>query len=109
MPASINTAEVVLSRYAASDACAAELLCDAHDPDTIAFSIIEADLSCEDITYGQLRERSERGAAALAELGVGPGDKVATLMGKSADLVVMLLAAWGSPCAPVYGLRVAGD
>lgn len=94
MPAPINTAETVLGRYSASDACAAKLLCDAHDPNATAFSIIEADLSYEDITYGQLRERSERGAAALAELGVGPGDTVATLMGKSADLVVMLLAIW---------------
>lgn len=104
MPAPIFTAEAVLGRYAAADACAAELLCDAHDPDAIAFSIVEADLSSEDITYGQLRERSERGAAALAELGVGPGDTVATLMGKSADLAVMLLAIWrrGAVHVPLF-------
>jgi acetyl-CoA synthetase len=104
MPAPVPTAEAVLGRYAASDACAAELLCDAHDPNATAFSIIEADLSSEDITYGQLRERSERGAAALAELGVGPGDTVATLMGKSADLVVMLLAIWrrGAVHVPLF-------
>ena len=94
MPASAFNVDAVRSKYVASDACAAELLCDGHDPDAVAFSIIEADLSSEDITYGQLRERSERGAAALADLGVGRGDAVATLMGKSADLVVMLLAIW---------------
>ncbi|WP_284982304.1 AMP-binding protein [Arthrobacter sp. efr-133-TYG-118] len=94
MPSSTLTVEAVISKYATSDACAAELLCDGHDPDAVAFSIIEADLSSEDITYGQLRERSERAAAALADLGVGPGDTVATLMGKSADLAVMLLAIW---------------
>ncbi|MFE4195008.1 AMP-binding protein [Paenarthrobacter sp. NPDC056912] len=96
--------EAALSRYASPDTCAAELLCDAQDPTAVAFSIIESDLSCEDITYGQLRERSERGAAVLAGLGVGPGDAVATLMGKSADLVVMLLAIWrrGAVHVPLF-------
>ena len=94
MPAPALDVEALLRRYDTSAACAAELLCDAHDPDAIAFTIIGADLSSEDITYGQLRERSEQGAAALAELGIGRGDCVATLMGKSADLVVMLLAIW---------------
>ncbi|EMY32747.1 fatty-acid--CoA ligase [Arthrobacter crystallopoietes BAB-32] len=94
MPAPALDVEALLQRYDTPGACAAELLCDAHDPDATAFTIIAADLSSEDITYGQLRQRSERGAAALAELGVGRGDSVATLMGKSADLVVMLLAIW---------------
>ena len=94
MPSSTLSVEDLISTYADSTACAAELLCDAHHPDAVAFTVIEADLSSEDITYGQLRERSERAAAALAALGVGPGDTVATLMGKSADLAVMLLAVW---------------
>ncbi|WP_427118126.1 AMP-binding protein [Pseudarthrobacter scleromae] len=86
--------DATIGLYSVAEACAAQLLCDGHDPQSVAFTIVEADLSSEDITYGQLRERSERGAAALAGLGVGPGDSVATLMGKSADLVVMLLAIW---------------
>ncbi|CAH0201936.1 Acetyl-coenzyme A synthetase [Arthrobacter sp. Bi83] len=94
MSLQVPTAEALIAQYSAHDACAADLLCDSHDPDAIAFSIIEADLTSADITYGQLRERSEQGAAALAELGVGPQDAVATLMSKSADLVVMLLAIW---------------
>jgi acetyl-CoA synthetase len=60
----------------------------------IAFTIIEPDLSSRDLTYGELRERSARFAAALAGLGVEPGDAVATLTGKSADLVVALLGIW---------------
>lgn len=94
MPSPTLSVEDLISKYTDSTACAAELLCDGHDPDAVAFTVIEADLSSEDITYGQLRERSERAAAALASLGVGPGDTVATLMGKSADLAVMLLAIW---------------
>ncbi|BCW05711.1 AMP-binding protein [Arthrobacter sp. NtRootA1] len=104
MPLQAPSAEDFIARYSAPDACAADLLCDSHDPDAVAFSVIEADLSSEDITYGELRERSERGAAALAELGVGPHDAVATLMGKSADLVVMLLAIWrrGAVHVPLF-------
>lgn len=99
-----SSLEVFLGQYTGTRACAADLLCDRHDPADIAFSIIEADLSSEDITYGQLRERSERGAAVLATLGVGPGDTVATLMGKSADFVVMLLAIWrrGAVHVPLF-------
>jgi len=52
---------------------AAELLCDRHPTDAVAFTVVEQDLSSVDLTYGQLRETSERVAAALAGLGVGPG------------------------------------
>ena len=40
-------------------------------------------MSAEDVTYGELRQESERFAAVLKGLGIGPGDRVATLMGKS--------------------------
>ncbi|MEO9016933.1 MAG: AMP-binding protein, partial [Mycobacterium sp.] len=100
----VTAVDEFLKEYEDPNACAAQLLCDGHDPDAIAFTLIEADLSSEDITYGQLRERSEQGAAALADLGVGPGDTVATLMGKSAELVVMLLAIWrrGAVHVPLF-------
>lgn len=84
----------VIAMYHADDACAAKLLCDDHDPDAVAFTVIDADLSSVDITYGELRRRSEQGAAALAALGVGPGDGVATLMGKSEDLVYAVMSIW---------------
>ncbi|MDQ0662797.1 acetyl-CoA synthetase [Arthrobacter ulcerisalmonis] len=100
----VPAVDALLAKYGAADACAAELLCDSHDPNAIAFTVVAADLSREDITYGELRERSERGAAALAGLGIGPGDAVATLMGKSMDLVVMLLAIWrrGAVHVPLF-------
>lgn len=100
----IPSAKAANRMYSGEAACAAHLLCDRHSPDAVAFSIIESDLSSEDITYRHLRERSERGAAALAGLGIGQGDVVATLMGKSADLVVMLLAIWrrGAVHVPLF-------
>lgn len=96
--------EGLISQYSSPQACAAELLCDRHPADGIAFSVIAADLSSRDITYGELRTRSEQGAAALAALGVAEGDAVATLMGKSADLVFTLMSIWrlGAVHVPLF-------
>ena len=84
----------LLAIYDVPGASAAEFLCDRHDPDAVAFTIIDADLSGRDITYGELKTESEKVAAALAELGVSEGDRVATLMSKSADLVFTLVGIW---------------
>ncbi|NGP07942.1 AMP-binding protein [Rhodococcus sp. 14C212] len=94
----------LLDRYDTADACAAQLLCDGHPADAVAFTVVEADLSATDLTFGYLREQSSRFAAALADLGVEPGDHVATLMGKSADLVVALLGIWrrGAVHVPLF-------
>ncbi|MFZ2528474.1 MAG: AMP-binding protein [Rhodococcus sp. (in: high G+C Gram-positive bacteria)] len=94
----------LLDRYDTADACAANLLCDAHPADAVAFTVVDADLTSTDLTYGYLREQSTRFAAALNDLGVEPGDHVATLMGKSADLVVALLGIWrrGAVHVPLF-------
>ncbi|MEO3788280.1 AMP-binding protein [Actinocorallia sp. B10E7] len=90
----MNRIEELLALYGSPEACAAELLCDRHPADAVAFTVIDGDLSSEDLTYGRLRRDSARFAAALAGLGVEPGDAVATLMGKSAELAVALLGIW---------------
>ncbi|WP_328397619.1 AMP-binding protein [Nocardia sp. NBC_00416] len=94
----------LLDSYDRVDASAADLLCDRHPADAVAFTVIESDLSAVDLTYGELRERSQRFAAALAGLGVEPGDQVATLMSKSVDLVVVLLGIWrrGAVHVPLF-------
>ncbi|HEV7168764.1 MAG TPA: AMP-binding protein [Micrococcaceae bacterium] len=94
----------LLDVYGASDACAAELLCDRHPAEAVAFTIIRPDLSHKDLSYGELKLRSERFAAALADLGVKPGDAVATLMGKSEELIVALLGIWrcGAVDVPLF-------
>jgi acetyl-CoA synthetase len=82
----------------------AELLCDRHPADDVAFTIVQPDLSSVDLTYGELETRSERFAAALAGMGVEPGDRVATLMGKSLDYVVTVLGLWraGAVHVPLF-------
>jgi acetyl-CoA synthetase len=81
----------LLSTFGSPDACAARLLCDVHPADAVAFTVVEPDLTARDLTFGELRRESARFAAALADLGVGPGDPVALLMGRSVELVVALV------------------
>ena len=88
------TPDELLRIYDTPEACTAELICDRHPADAVAFTIIESDLSSRDITFGELRTESEKVAAALSRLGVSTGDRVATLMAKSADLVFTLVGIW---------------
>ena len=60
----------LLAECDGDDVCLAELLCDRHRPDDVAFTVVQPDLTSVDLTYGDLRERSERFAAALVALGV---------------------------------------
>ena len=87
-------AAALLQRFGAADACAARLLCDDHPPDHVAFTVVEPDLSARELTYGELTHESARFAEALADLGIGPGDRVAVLMGRSIEHVVTLMAIW---------------
>ncbi|MFI1328659.1 AMP-binding protein [Streptomyces sp. NPDC020845] len=109
----------LLKTFGDPAACTAHLLCDRHPADAVAFTVVGADLSGHDMTYGELRESSARMASALAALGVGPGDRVATLMSKSAELLVATLAIWriGAVQVPLFtafappaiALRVTGN
>ncbi|MEU5259611.1 AMP-binding protein [Amycolatopsis sp. NPDC021455] len=96
--------EDLVSLFDRPQACAAELLCDRHPGDAVAFTVVEPDLSRRDWTFGELRTRSACLATALGELGARPGDRVATLLGKSADLVVTVLAIWriGAVHVPLF-------
>lgn len=109
----------LLTIFGAPTACTAELLCDRHPADTVAFTLVEPDLISRNVTFGELKESSARMASALAELGVGPGDRVATLMGKSTELIVAVLAIWrlGAVHVPLFTafappaieVRIAGN
>ncbi|GAA3354638.1 acyl-CoA synthetase [Streptomyces antimycoticus] len=109
----------LLKTFGEPAANTAYLLCDRHPDDAVAFTVVGKDLTGHDMTYGELRDRSSRMAGALAALGVGVGDRVATLMGKSADLLVASLAIWrlGAVQVPLFtafappaiALRIAGN
>jgi len=109
----------LVKQYDRPDAVAAELPCRRHPRDAVAFTVVEADLSSRDVTFGELDEASGRVAAGLAALGVGKGDRVATLMGKSVELVTALMGIWrlGAAHVPLFtafapaaiALRVTGN
>ncbi|MFC5064156.1 AMP-binding protein [Actinomycetospora atypica] len=90
--------------FGADDACAAELLCDRHPADGVAFTVVGPDRHPEDVSFGDLAQRSDRVAAALASRGVARGDAVGVLMGKSADLPAVLLGIWrlGAVHVPLF-------
>jgi acetyl-CoA synthetase len=87
-----------------SDAHVAWLLCDRHPADNVAFAVVDAAGDASTPTFGQLAADSHRYARALQGLGVRPGDRVATLMGKSAELVTVILAIWrlGAVYVPLF-------
>jgi acetyl-CoA synthetase len=99
-----NRIVALAAEYADSRACAAHLLCDRHDPVAVAYTIVASDLSSRDLSYGALREESERLAAALTSLGLGAGDRIATLMGKSRAYLVTVMAIWrlGAVHVPLF-------
>lgn len=92
------------AEYRAEDACAAELLCDRHPGSAIAFRVVEPDLTVRELTFGELAASSRRVAAVLAGRGVGRGDAVGVLMGKSAELPAVLLGIWrlGAVHVPLF-------
>src|SRR5580704_3246294 len=94
----------LIARYSDPHACAATLLCDRHEPTATAWTVVTPDLASVTMTYADLRRDSERFAAALVALGVGQGDCVATLMGKSREYLVTLLGIWrlGAVHVPLF-------
>lgn len=81
-----------LETYESPQARPAELLCDRHAADAVAFHCVTADLDVTDLTYGELADRSRRLATVLAEAGVTAGDRVPVLLSKRPELPVVLVA-----------------
>lgn len=101
---STTRVQQLLELYGGDTVTVATLLCDRYAPDQLAYRIIGADAQATDYSYGELRAASEKFAAALQQLGVAPGDRVATLMGKSWDYLVALMGIWrlGAVHVPLF-------
>ncbi|MER7927251.1 AMP-binding protein [Streptomyces sp. NPDC096057] len=103
MSAADRVAELTAT-FAAPSLDVAGLLCDQYPADRTAFTVVDSDGKASRLTFGELGANSHRWARALQGLGVGPGDRVATLMGKSTDLVTVILAIWrlGAVYVPLF-------
>lgn len=113
-----RVAELV-AEYSGRSASLAWLLCDRHAPTRVAYDVVDSQGRSERLTYGELTRRSASFAAGLASMGVGPGVRVATLAGKSAEYLIALMAIWrlGAVHVPLFtafappaiALRLAGS
>ncbi|WP_280341767.1 AMP-binding protein [Nocardia abscessus] len=94
----------LLEQFGVPEADVAWLLCDRHPVSAKALTVVDEHLAVTDYTYGELAEVSRRAAAVLVESGVRRGDRVATVMGKSADLVAVVLGIWrlGAVYVPLF-------
>lgn len=106
-PATTTPAEraaALATLYGDERASMAALLCDRYPADAVAYTVVESDLATTVLTYGRLRADSERFAAALTDLGVRPGDRVATLMGKSVEYLITVMGIWraGAVHVPLF-------
>ncbi|GGD57521.1 AMP-binding protein [Croceicoccus mobilis] len=90
----------IVSLYDGDDLSLHELLVASHEPGDVAFRFIGG----EDITYARLNRLSAAIAGGLAARGIGHGDCVAVLMGKSPEMVATLVAAWrlGAVVMPIF-------
>ncbi|MEJ8570270.1 acyl-CoA synthetase [Microbaculum marinum] len=80
-----------------------------RDPARVAIEHKTADGSVESVTYGQLRDRSNRFANVLRSAGIGRGDRVALLLPQCpetaiAHLAVYKLGAIAVPLASLFGV-----
>lgn len=94
----------LVETYSAENFNVAWQLCDRHEADAVAHTIIREDLSFHTLTYGELHLESEKLAASFIELGINQGDRIATLMGKGREYLVTLLAIWriGAVHVPLF-------
>jgi acetyl-CoA synthetase len=80
----------------------------AADPDRPAVIEVRPDDSTDILTFGQLRERSNRLANALRARGIGPGDRVAVLLQQGvavpiAHVAIYKLGAVALPLSSLFG------
>jgi len=104
-PSSVEArVEQLRGRFFDPAAEVAALLCDDHPADGFAVTTVDAAGRPADLTYGQLRDRSIRYARVLQGLGVGRGDRVASLMDKGPELIVLIVAVWrlGAVYVPLF-------
>src|SRR5581483_1235328 len=97
VPAQFNIGVEVCDRWAA------------RDPGRLALVAVSADGRARDVSYGWLRETSNRLANALTAHGIGRGDRVAILLPQSPEVAAIHVAIYkigaiALPLAMLFGI-----
>ena len=96
LPAQFNIGVEVCDRWAE------------RDPDKLAIVAVDADGRAQDMSYGWLRDTSNRLANALAAHGIGRGDRVAILLPQAPEVAAIHIAIYklggiALPLATLFG------
>ncbi len=95
-----------LNEYDGANVAVAHLLCDRHaqEPDRVALRYEDATGKATTYTFTELRDLSAKCAGVLHSLGVAKGDRVATLLPKTPELLITTLALWrlGAVHVPLF-------
>jgi acetyl-CoA synthetase len=98
--------ERLVQTYSGRECAVASLLCDryADDPHRIALRFEDQVGRETQLSYADLRELSSRLAGALLNLGIKRGDRVATLLPRTLEMLITPVALWriGAVHVPLF-------
>ena len=94
----------LIAKYSTSSKSVHYLLCDQYPATKLAYKIINENMEEYALSYGELKTQSISIANGLKQRGVKKGDRIATLMGKSKEYIITLLAIWriGAVHVPLF-------
>ena len=100
----IERVEFLCNKYSSDSVDVAKLICDDHPSENLAFRIFDTDMKASNLSYGDLKKQSELLSKGLISKGIQSGDRIATLMGKSSEYIVTLMAIWriGAVHVPLF-------
>ncbi len=115
---SLRVSELI-AKYSTPSNSVQYLLCDQYPENKLAYKIINENMKEYDLSYGELKTKSVLLANGLKKRGIKKGDRIATLMGKSKEYIITLLAIWRTGAVhvplftafstPAISLRVNGS
>ena len=94
----------LIDKYSNPSNSVEQLLCDHYPSNKLAYKIINEDMEEYVLSYGELKTQSSLIANGLRKRGIKKGDRIATLMGKSKEYIITLLAIWriGAVHVPLF-------
>ncbi len=94
----------LIDKYSNPSNSVEQLLCDHYPSNKLAYKIINENMEEYVLSYGELKTQSTLIANGLRERGIKKGDRIATLMGKSKEYIITLLAIWriGAVHVPLF-------